>query len=92
MIQACIKDAICALLAVDKTATDDDRRMVTDALAGRKISRPYTYSEVSELLGCHRNSVARLVERGILKTVPGPGGRLRVLAWSLEDYMNGRNQ
>ena len=88
-MKECTRAAICALLAVDQEATEDERRMVTDALAGRKISRPYTYEETAELLGCHRNTVRRLVEGGKLRTIPGSGGRLRLLAGSVEDYMKG---
>lgn len=91
-MKECTRAAICALLAVDQEATDDERRMVTDALAGRKISRPYTYEEAAELLGCHRNTVRKLVEQGRLRTISGTGGRLRILAWSVEDYITGRSK
>jgi len=90
-VKECTRAAICALLAVDNEATEDERRMVTDALAGRKISRPLTYVEAATLLGVHRNTVAHMVEGGKLKAVYGVGGRPRVLAWSLEDYMKGMN-
>ena len=90
-MKQCTRDAICALLAVDQEATDDERRMVADALAGRKISRPLEYNEVAKLIGCHRNTVRKLVERGTLKTTPSSSGRLRILAWSVEDYITGRS-
>lgn len=89
-MKECTRLAICALLAVDTEATEDERRMVTDALAGRKVSRPLTYAEAAEMLGCHRNTIPRLVASGRLKVVYGAGGRPRVLAWSAEDYATGR--
>lgn len=90
-MKECTRLAICALLSVDTEATEDERRMVTDALAGRKISRPLEYNEVAEMIGCHRNTVRKLVENGRLKTIPGSGGRRRILAWSVEDYVTGRS-
>lgn len=74
MISAHTRQAITALLAVDPSATDDEREAVAQALQGKQ-SGPAVLSikEVCRRLGRTRQTVYNLVKRGLLQPVRGGG-------------------
>lgn len=66
------RKAIVALLAVDETASEEERDRVALALSGAapKVLR---IAEVAERLGRTKQTVHNLINAGRLKTVPGAG-------------------
>ena len=91
MISEHIKSAIIALLAVDTSATDDEREKVAAALRG-EIKGPTVLSvrEVCERLGRSRQTVHNLVKAGLLVAVKGGGAKgynTGISAQSLQDYL-----
>ena len=95
MISAHIRDAVIALLAVDKSATDDERETVARALAGQPISTGpavLSFKEVCQKLGRSRQGVYNLISRGLLKPVKGGGAaglNCGITADSLDRYLRG---
>ena len=91
MIAEHTKAAIIALLAVDKSATDEEREKVATALRG-EIKGPtvYTVKEVCERLGRSRQTVHNLVKAGLLTPVKGGGAKgycTGITAESLTNYL-----
>jgi len=62
------KAAIAALLAVDESATDEERTAVMAAVSGQW--RALTIVEVARRLGCERPKVYKLIREGWLPTTP----------------------
>ena len=62
------KAAIAALLAVDESATDEERTAVMAAASGQW--RALTIVEVARRLGCERPKVYKLIREGWLPTTP----------------------
>lgn len=68
------RKAIVALLAVDETASEEERNRVTLALAGAAPApKVLKIAEVAERLGRTKQTVHNLINAGRLKTVPGAG-------------------
>ena len=70
------RKAIVALLAVDETASEEERNRVTLALAGEaptSTPKVLRIAEVAERLGRTKQTVHNLINAGRLKTVPGAG-------------------
>ena len=89
MIQQHTKDAIAALLAVDKMATTEERNAVARVLSG--LPDVLSVAEVCKRLGKTRQTIRNLIVRGLLTPVKGAGhaGYNRgVTAKSVEDYLN----
>ena len=91
MIAEHTKLAIIALLAVDKTATDEERQTVARALAGTPPG-PVVLSikEVCRRLGKTRQTVYNLCKRGLLQSVKGAGNKglnSGITAASLSAYL-----
>lgn len=62
------KAAIAALLAIDESATDEERTAVMAAASGQW--RALTIAEVSRRLGCKRPKVYKLIREQCLPTTP----------------------
>lgn len=62
------KAAIAALLAVDESATDEERVAITAAISGKW--RALTIVEAARRLGCERPKVYKLIREGRLNTTP----------------------
>jgi excisionase family DNA binding protein len=62
------KAAIAALLAVDESATDEERTAVVAAASGQW--RALTIVEAARRLGCARPKVYKLIREGLLATTP----------------------
>lgn len=89
-MKAATREAVLALVRGDGEATEEERAAVEAACAGVRIERPLSIREAAALIGCHRNTVAKLVvARRLATVVLGDGGR-RIVRSSLEEYMQGR--
>ena len=95
MISPHIRDAIVALLAVDKSATDEERETVARALAGQPIQdgpAVLSIKEVCARLNRSRQGVYNLISRGLLTPVKGGGAagfNCGITADSLDRYLRG---
>lgn len=93
MISPHIRDAICALLATDKTATDADRQRVAEALSETPDAPAViSYTDAGKRLNCSRQTIYALVKRGKLKSVSGAGAQGRptgILVSSISQYLLG---
>ena len=95
MISPHIRDAIVALLAVDRAATDDEREAVARALAGKPVEdgpAVIAFKDVCSRLGRSRQTVYNLIARGLLTPVKGAGKSgycTGVTAASLDAYLRG---
>ena len=94
MIQPSTKDAIIALLASDKLASDSEREAVAKVLAGCDCKGPdvIPFKEVMFRLGKSRPTVYKLIAKGYLKPVRGAGKyNSGISAQSLEDFIANNN-
>ena len=93
MLSPHIRDAIIALVATDKNATDADRQRVAEALSeSPDAPAVVSYTAAGKRLGCTRQTVHNLVKRGKLKSVSGAGSQGRptgILVSSLSQYLLG---
>ena len=93
MIANHIKDAIIALIATDKTATDADRQRVAEALSeSPDAPAVVSYTAAGKRLGVSRQTIYDLVKRGKLKSVTGAGEQGRptgILVSSISQYLLG---
>lgn len=93
MISQHTRDAICALLSVDSSATDADRQRVAEALSETPDAPAVvSYTDAGKRLGCTRQTVYNLVKRGKLKSVTGAGAQGRptgILVSSISAYLLG---
>lgn len=90
MISENTKAAITALLAVDKTATDDEREAVAAALQGKQSGPAVlTIREVCDRLGRTRQTVYNLVRKGLLTAVSGGTNNTGITTDSLKHYLLG---
>ena len=83
---------VCAMLAADPTATEEECSRVAAAMSGRAVT-VVKIAEVCRRLGRSRPTVWRLVKGGRLRGVPGTGGSgniIGVTSDSLEGYLAGR--
>lgn len=93
MISDHTRDAIVALLAIDKTATDAEKQRVAEALSeSPDAPAVITYTAAGKRLGCTRQTIYALVKRGKLKSVSGAGAQGRptgILVSSISQYLIG---
>lgn len=66
MISNHTKAVIAALLAVDESATDEERTAITAAISGQW--RALTIVEVARRIGCKRPKVYKMIREGQLNT------------------------
>lgn len=95
MIQPSTKDAIIALLAADKLASDSEREAVAKVLAGCDCKGPdvIPFKEVMFRLGKSRPTVYKLIAKGYLMPVRGAGKyNSGITAKSLEDFIANTTQ
>ena len=93
MISQHTRDAICALLSVDSSATDADRTRVAEALSeSPDAPAVVSYTAAGKRLGCTRQTIYNLVKRGKLRSVSGAGTQGRptgILVSSISQYLLG---
>ena len=82
---AATRKAIVALMAVDETATADERERVAAALAGR-MCEVLTVAEVARRLRVSRMTVYAMSRRGHLARLQDG----RISARSVEQYLEGQ--
>lgn len=83
------RDAIAALVAVDKTMTDDERERVMAAMRGDGCA-VVTFADACKRIGVSRPTVYRLVKCGRLVAIKGASGNaIGVSGDSLNKYLKG---
>ena len=89
MISPATRDAICALLAADKCATDEEREAVARSLRGESTEPDVvSIKEACRRLGKSRQTIYTLVRRGRLRPVRGAGKfNTGITAQSLTDFL-----
>ena len=90
MIQPSTKDAIVALLAADKLASDSEREAVAKVLAGCDCTKPdiISFKEAAYRIGKSRQTLYTLIRQGRLRAVRGTGVyNTGITAKSLEDFI-----
>lgn len=93
MISDHTRDAIVALLAIDKTATETEKQRVAEALSETPDAPAVvSYTAAGKRLNCTRQTISALVRRGKLKSVTGAGAQGRptgILVSSISQYLLG---
>lgn len=75
------RKAIVALMAVDETATVEERDRIAFALAGRV--RVFNVAETAEMLGLSRPTVYDMIKKGELKRT----SRGQITEFSINEYL-----
>lgn len=93
MISDHTRDAIVALLSIDKTATEAEKQRVAEALSETPDAPAVvSYTTAGKRLGVTRQTIHNLVRRGKLKSVTGAGTHGRptgILVSSISQYLLG---